>query len=333
MKSLFYNQKSINGIQYIKRYYTLLNQPIPTKVTNIIDNSPPSKNNSTTPLLINKYKCKSQLIFENTDKTQTLESVRCGAPSDRVRAKHRYLIVGLGNPGDKYTNNRHNIGFKAIDNFANQLNTTITQNKNHCLLQIIHAELDDHLSHKEHIDNYRIKQQRHKLLMESQQQQLQVNITQPDNEQIPKIEKPTEFIKPSKVVYEIILMKPQKYMNLSGGSVKGIMTNYNVPSENILILLDDATMDVGLVRMRSKGGSGGQKGMDDIIKRVGGEKVNRIKIGVGIPGSGEILTDFVLKNFNLEEQQKMKPALDRVSRSILLFIEKGSNYAMNLVNK
>ena len=79
----------------------------------------------------------------------------------------------------------------------------------------------------------------------------------------------------------IMIIKPQTYMNNSGKAVSKIASFYKIPTERIIIIQDDVSLDVGKLRIRRKGSDGGQKGVRDIIELLGTDEIMRIKIGVG----------------------------------------------------
>jgi len=294
---------------------------------------------------INKFlsnlKPKSKYIPITTyilDKTIDTKLIYAKKPDEPVKVKNRYLVVGLGNPGNDYVNTRHNIGFNAIDQLGTLLNTSIDNNhKNHCLLGITYVKLDEKpSSHKIKMQNQQKKQQHLKqieILSDLKNQGIDLSTLKdiPATSTIDNNE--TSDPQPNKVISQLIMIKPQKYMNLSGGSVRAIATEYNIPLENILVLVDDCTMKVGQVQMKERGGSGGQNGMDNIISKMASERVNRIKIGVGIPKPGEALSNFVLKRFSLDDQEKIIDSVDHVARLCLMWIERGIKYTMNVSNK
>ncbi len=132
------------------------------------------------------------------------------------------MIVGLGNPGRKYENTRHNAGFIALDALADRLNVSIEKKK----YQALYEEV---------------------------------------------------FVKGEK----ILLVKPQTFMNLSGESVLKFADYYDIAAENILVISDDMNLAIGKIRIRPKGSSGGQKGIQNIIDLLGTNAFPRLRIGIG----------------------------------------------------
>src|SRR4030067_2093677 len=87
-----------------------------------------------------------------------------------------------------------------------------------------------------------------------------------------------------KTIYQnvhIVLAKPQTFMNLSGQSIGGVVRFYKVPMSNLLVAYDDVDLPLGTLRIRSGGGSAGQKGMSSIIDRLGTQDFPRLRLGIG----------------------------------------------------
>lgn len=151
----------------------------------------------------------------------------------------RYLVVGLGNPGKKLENTRHNAGFMCLDSL----------------------DLGDFSP------------------FGSAGKSLIV----------------TKDFDGKKVTF----MKPMTYMNLSGEAVFEFVGFYKIPTDNILVILDDIYLSEGKTRYREKGSCGGHNGMRNIINILGTEKIKRLKIGVGNKPEGWDLDDWVLSNFSI----------------------------------
>ncbi|MEP0761778.1 MAG: aminoacyl-tRNA hydrolase, partial [Chloroflexota bacterium] len=81
----------------------------------------------------------------------------------------------------------------------------------------------------------------------------------------------------------VLLAKPQTYMNLSGSAVQGLAAFYQIPPAQMMVIFDDLDLPVGTLRIRPKGGSGGHKGVTDIIQRLGTQGFSRIRVGIGRP--------------------------------------------------
>ncbi|MBI2832362.1 MAG: aminoacyl-tRNA hydrolase [Chloroflexi bacterium] len=191
------------------------------------------------------------------------------------------LIVGLGNPGTHYANNRHNAGFMCVSYFARQ----------------------------------------HRIAFDHKQSQARIGA--------------------GKVAgSEIVVARPQTYMNLSGESVSLLMRKYHVELDDLLVIHDDLDLPVGKTRIRDGGGSGGHKGVDSIIRSLGTRNFPRLRIGIGRPApppnpeeeaEAEVIS-YVLSDFTPEEKQIIDATIPRASEAILCILTEGLEAAMNRFN-
>lgn len=132
----------------------------------------------------------------------------------------------------------------------------------------------------------------------------------------------------------VIIAKPQTYMNLSGMSIEEIAKFYKIPNEDIIIIHDDISLDIGRLRIREKGSAGGHNGLKSIISHLGGDDFIRIKIGVGAPKHEDYdLADYVLGSFSEEERKVLSPVLSDTVNSVESIISEGAQRAMNKYNK
>lgn len=129
---------------------------------------------------------------------------------------------------------------------------------------------------------------------------------------------------------KVILLKPQTYMNASGESVGQISKFYKIPKENIIIIYDDMSLELGRIRIRAKGSAGGHNGIKNIIAHLSSEEFPRIKIGVGHPKGDWV--NHVLGKFSLEEQEKLQKTYEAVLSTVESIIEDGIDTAMNKFN-
>lgn len=184
----------------------------------------------------------------------------------------KFLIVGLGNIGEKYTNTRHNIGFQIVDELAKDQKATFETEK-----------LGD-------ITNFRFKGK------------------------------------------TFFLLKPSTYMNLSGKSVKYWMTKEKISIENVLIVTDDVNIDFGAIRIKTKGSAGGHNGLKDIQEKLNTQKYTRFRFGVGgnYPKGRQV--DFVLGQWNKEEESQLIERIPMATKAILSFGTDGVNNTMNNFN-
>lgn len=130
-----------------------------------------------------------------------------------------------------------------------------------------------------------------------------------------------------------LLMKPQTMMNNSGEAIFEAAGFYKIPDENIIVLYDDVSLDVGRLRIRRKGSAGGHNGIKSIISCIGGEDFPRIKIGVGKKPSADYdLADWVLSDFPKDKQIDLKKSLENAIEAAKLIINDDIDKAMNLYN-
>lgn len=158
-----------------------------------------------------------------------------------------FIIVGLGNPGHKYENTRHNIGFMLVDQIASESGIFLSQNRFNGLTARVNWQ-----------------------------------------------------------GFDILLVKPQNYMNLSGGSVQQASDFFKVSEENLIVVFDDLDQAPGAVRTRVGGGHGGHNGVRDILAKTSLEKFYRVKIGIGKPEHKSATANWVLSRFTKEELETLE---------------------------
>lgn len=132
---------------------------------------------------------------------------------------------------------------------------------------------------------------------------------------------------------KVILAKPQTYMNLSGESVRELVDYYKIDwEEELIVISDDISLDVGGIRVRKKGSAGGHNGLKNIIQHLGSEGFTRIKMGVGEKPKGYDLADYVLGHFSTEEKQIMADSAKKAAEAIQTIFSDGVDMAMNRFN-
>ena len=129
---------------------------------------------------------------------------------------------------------------------------------------------------------------------------------------------------------KVILLKPTTYMNLSGESVREVLDFYKLTEEDILVIYDDISLEVGRLRIREKGSAGGHNGIKSIIAHLGTDIFSRIKIGVGQPKGN--LVNHVLGKFPSEDRICLNEVLDVVVSASAVVIKDGTKEAMNKFN-
>ncbi len=191
------------------------------------------------------------------------------------------LIVGLGNPGRGYTNNRHNVGFICLNYFAKEQG----------------------------------------IRFDKKQGRARIGVGEVAGS-------------------EVMVARPQTYINLSGQSVSLLVKKFNIDLNNLLVIHDDLDLPLGKIRIRYGGGSGGHNGVESIITELGSQDFIRIRVGIGRPSaigdSAEIseadIITYVLSDFTPEEKQTIAQVIPRVSEAILCLLTEGLVAAMNKYN-
>lgn len=184
-----------------------------------------------------------------------------------------YLVVGLGNPGREYRDNRHNVGFMLIDRLIVRLNARGMKLQSKAI--VTSAMYEEH---------------------------------------------------------KLILAKPQTYMNLSGGSVQGLLNFYKIPLSNFMIASDDLDIPFGTIRIRASGGAGGQRGVASTIEQLGTKDFPRIRIGIGRPPGRMDPADYVLQNIPRDQISLLSDVLNHAADAVLAFVKDGLDKAMNKYN-
>lgn len=185
------------------------------------------------------------------------------------------LVVGLGNPGAKYRQTRHNVGYLILSELATR-----------------HA-LGNTPKAKFHGDLLDIR---------------------------------------DKQGNTVLLLCPTTYMNRSGLSVSETARFYKISTENILVVCDDLNLPFTKIRLRKEGGSGGQKGLADIIRMLGTEKFPRLRLGIGQPPGKMDASDFVLMNFTEKERSELSVSLKETADAVECWFNRGIDEAMNQYN-
>lgn len=133
---------------------------------------------------------------------------------------------------------------------------------------------------------------------------------------------------------KVILAKPQTYMNLSGESIGALVSYYKADEEQeLLVIYDDISLDVGQLRIRRKGSAGGHNGIKNIIRHLGTDVFPRIKIGVGEKPKGYDLADYVLGHFSREERLSMEEGYQKAAEAVEMIVRGELDAAMNMYNK
>lgn len=183
------------------------------------------------------------------------------------------LVVGLGNPGPKYEQTRHNVGFMVLDYLAAA--PGVSSWKNRFQGETAEALESDH---------------------------------------------------------QVLYLKPQTFMNLSGRSVRQAVDFYKVSLDQVLVICDDLTLPLGKIRLRTKGTHGGQNGLRNIQEMLGSTEYPRLRLGIGSPGEYEDAADYVLGRFRSTEKAACEEMISLAAQAALLWVREGIEPAMNRYN-
>jgi len=184
------------------------------------------------------------------------------------------VIVGLGNPGKRYANTPHNVGFDVADELADR----------------VQAGFRRGLRFKA-----RIAQGTH--------------------------ERET-----------LLLVKPQTYMNNSGEAVGAIVRYRKLDVSDTVVIVDDADLAFGRLRIRPGGSSGGHRGLQSIIRHLGSDAFARVRVGIGRRKAGEHLIAHVLSPFGEREREQVARIVSRAADAVMRLLEAGVDAAMNDFN-
>ena len=132
---------------------------------------------------------------------------------------------------------------------------------------------------------------------------------------------------------QLLLLKPQTYMNLSGRSVLQLSAYFSIPPQQIIILFDDISLEPGRLRIRADGSAGGHNGIKSVIAELGSQDFPRVKIGVGAkPHPEQDLADWVLSTFSVSEEKALSASLPHAADAALCVIDHGVPESANRFN-
>lgn len=130
----------------------------------------------------------------------------------------------------------------------------------------------------------------------------------------------------------IIFIKPQTYMNLSGQAVSAVANFYKIKPQNILVICDDLSLEIGTLRLRAKGSSGGQKGLENILGLLGSQDVLRLRLGIGPKPNFIDAANYVLGKFPKEQEELLHSAIVKAQSTIEKFLKDGFENAQQFAN-
>ena len=127
----------------------------------------------------------------------------------------------------------------------------------------------------------------------------------------------------------VLLMKPQTFMNASGFAIQEACAFYKIPPENVIVISDDASFDIGKLRIRKSGSAGGHNGLKSVIECLGSDKFPRIKLGVGQKPFPEYdIADWVLARIPKESEKTFVKVLDKIYDILSLMLKGETDKAM-----
>ncbi len=128
----------------------------------------------------------------------------------------------------------------------------------------------------------------------------------------------------------VVLLKPTTFMNRSGQAVHAAGAFYRLELNELLVISDDMALPLGKLRLRPGGSAGGQKGLGDIINRLGSDAFARLRIGIDPPVGDPV--DYVLTRFSPDEQPAIEQAVKRAADAVECWVANGIDAAMNQYN-
>ena len=132
---------------------------------------------------------------------------------------------------------------------------------------------------------------------------------------------------------EVLLVKPQTYMNLSGEAVRPLADYYRISADHILVVSDEIALVPGRIRLRPGGSAGGHNGLKSIIEHLGTDRFPRIRLGVGSPPHPDYdLADWVLGSFHGQDTETMRLAVEKAADAVECCVRDGIDKAMNRYN-
>jgi PTH1 family peptidyl-tRNA hydrolase len=130
----------------------------------------------------------------------------------------------------------------------------------------------------------------------------------------------------------VTLLEPQTYMNRSGLAVQEAMAFRKVQPDQVLVVLDDLALPLGRLRARAGGSSGGHKGLEDILRAAGTDRLSRLRVGIGPPQPGRDAVEHVLEEFHPDERTVMNEAVARAADAVEDWLANGITYVMDHYN-
>jgi len=131
---------------------------------------------------------------------------------------------------------------------------------------------------------------------------------------------------------EVVLARPQTFMNRSGLAVAGLVKALRITPRDLLVIYDDLDLLLGTVRLRPGGSAGGHHGMESIIAALGSRDFPRLRVGIGRPSGGDVVS-YVLDDFSPEEDREVEKAVVTAVEALECYLAEGLEEAMNRFNR
>jgi PTH1 family peptidyl-tRNA hydrolase len=132
---------------------------------------------------------------------------------------------------------------------------------------------------------------------------------------------------------EIVLAKPQAYMNRSGPAVASLLQRFGMAADDLIVINDDLDLPFGRIRIRPGGSAGGHRGLASIAESLAGASFCRVRVGIGRPPEGADAAEFVLESFSAEELGQLSEIVERGADSVLCLVRHGVAIAMANYNR
>jgi len=143
----------------------------------------------------------------------------------------------------------------------------------------------------------------------------------------------SRLAKAERVGRVLMLCEPQTYMNQSGAAVAKLTEYFRVPLDRLLVVVDDADLPLGQIRLRPQGSAGGHHGLESIERHLGTREYARLRIGIGrTPNGKREITNHVLGRFKAQESALLEKVLDRAGGQIECWVSEGIRKAMSQFN-
>ena len=142
----------------------------------------------------------------------------------------------------------------------------------------------------------------------------------------------SQVIETTEAGQQVLLMKPETFMNLSGRALRAALDFYKLAPTDVLVICDDIALPLGKLRVRATGSHGGQNGLRNIQEAFGTPDYARLRIGVGSPGEYQDAAEYVLSRFKPAERTVINEAIAKAAQASLIWLAEGIDVCMNRTN-